>query len=715
MRLATRGMSGDCWLTGWDKGLHDGGQSSSGGRSLTGKVGAVASLATTCGVNVLALQETMLASDSERATSAAFKAAGWEFHRGPQGASASGAVAAGVAFITDVPSQVVDIPEELEFGGRVMAIKVARAAQRPLLAMCVYMPARDRVQGNSVAAEVVQWARNTGEEFVLLGDWNRPEDTYPLAGYLAKGTVWTMDGGQLRRDGTFRRAGKLTTHIDYGLASPGLLVDGRTQHLGVADHDLVTYQLRAFPEEDSRRWQPQRRLVAAEPADWDTIWTHFAADFDEAVINSDLDQAWQLLSQAAEDAMADQEGRPARPRALPGRPVVQERHQTRTKELQTLLERRLRRVARRASEATKNGNERLREKLTRDLISLAAVLPDLPQVVGYDNIANYLNGKADEEAQRARAARIRRWKHDIQEDVGAMAKWITSRATNAACDVSQLGECPSKGAAAERLTASLDKLWGEASDFNTARLSSFLDTMGPATQAAECEVHFDGHLLRRHARKAKHKAGGLDGWSGELVAALPLDFFNHLAKIWTAIVKGGKLPLGWKQIRVAGIPKPDGGLRPLALTQMAWRLGASEVLAQLRPWFSSWMPECLHGGLPGRSVDAIHEQLGGLLEQRAAKRTFCWLQSRCEKVLRPRFPAGSDRNSPVVGSSNMAGDTPCGLLHGAGKMGGSCWRFCPQTGGGRGFTASRMSLLPSSVEFHDGDLVPVRPVPGASH
>ena len=372
-------------------------------RSLMGKVGAVASLATTCGVNVLALQETMLASDSERATSAAFKAAGWEFHRGPQGASASGAVAAGVAFITDVPSQVVDIPEELEFGGRVMAIKVARVAQRPLLAMCVYMPARDRVQGNSVAAEVVQWARNTGEEFVLLGDWNRPEDTYPLAGYLAKGTVWTMDGEQLRRDGTFRRAGKLTTHSDYGLASPRLLVDGRTQHLGVADHDLVTYQLRAFPEEDSRRWQPQRRLVAAEPADWDTIWTHFAADFDEAVINSDLDQAWQLLSQAAEDAMADQEGRPPRPRALPGRPVAQERHQTRTKELQTLLERRLRRVARRASEATKNGNERLREKLTRDLISLAAILPHLPQVVGYDNIANYLNGKADEEAQRGHA------------------------------------------------------------------------------------------------------------------------------------------------------------------------------------------------------------------------------------------------------------------------------------------------------------------------
>ena len=37
-----------------------------------------------------------------------------------------------------------------------------------------------------------------GEEFVLLGDWNRTEDSYPLAGLLARGAVWTMDGEQLQ-------------------------------------------------------------------------------------------------------------------------------------------------------------------------------------------------------------------------------------------------------------------------------------------------------------------------------------------------------------------------------------------------------------------------------------------------------------------------------------------------------------------------------------
>ena len=105
-------------------------------QSLSGKVGATAALATAVGVNVLAMQETMIGQDSFRS-------------------DARGATTAGVAFITDVPAQLMEIPEAMEFGGRVAAIKVARRQQRPLVVMSVYLP-------------VVQWARGTGEDFVLL-------------------------------------------------------------------------------------------------------------------------------------------------------------------------------------------------------------------------------------------------------------------------------------------------------------------------------------------------------------------------------------------------------------------------------------------------------------------------------------------------------------------------------------------------------------------
>ena len=39
---------------------------------------------------------------------------------------------------------------------------------------------------------------------------------------------------------------------------------------------------------------------------------------------------------------------------------------------------------------------------------------------------------------------------DIQEDVSAMAKWITAQDTTVANSPQQLGECPSQGAAARR-------------------------------------------------------------------------------------------------------------------------------------------------------------------------------------------------------------------------------------------------------------------------
>ena len=121
-------------------------------------------------------------------------------------------------------------------------------------------------------------------------------------------------------------------------------------------------------------------------------------------------------------------------------------------------------------------------------------------------------------------------------------------------------------------------------------------------------------------------------------ASTPLGFLQPLGEDLDGHRQRRQAPSRMEANPGSGHPKPDGGLRPLALTQMAWRLGASEALAQLRPWFSSWTPECLHGGLPGRSVDAIHEQLGGLLEQRAAKRTFVG----CKADVRKCF----DRVSP---------------------------------------------------------------------
>ena len=160
-------------------------------------------------------------------------------------------------------------------------------------------------------------------------------------------------------------------------------------------------------------------------------------------------------------------------------------------------------------------------------------------------------------------ARVRRWKSDIQDDVGAMAKWVTTKEEEDRCSVQQLGDCPSKGEVAKRLTATLGRLWGEAANPDLAGLVVAVEGDRPAHGLRPV---LDGRQLRRRALRAKLKAGGLDGWSGALFARLPQAFFDRLAQVWHLVLAGRGFPESWRQIRVVAIPKPDGGSRPLALT-----------------------------------------------------------------------------------------------------------------------------------------------------
>ena len=353
-----------------------------------------------------------------------------------------------------------------------------------------------------------------------------------------------------------------------------------------------------------------------------------------------MTRVWQTLSHAAEEAMADPAGRPAKPRAEPGRPMVQERHHTRCRDAQTLLERRLRRVARRAAEAVRGCPARLRAKLDRDIAGFGGDFPEVLNMRSYEDLAFYLNEQAEQEAQRSRAIRIRQWKDGIQDDVKAMARWITAQEGVDTSSPQQLQESPSKGAAAQRLTSSLGSLWSEAENVDMTFLETFLGDLGPDRLRSDCGFALDGHLLMRRARRAKDKAGGLDGWSGALFAKLPLAFFERLSQVWQLVLQGCGVPEGWRQIRVVAIPKPDGGLRPLALTQLAWRVGSSELLSQLTAWFGRWMPPELCGRLPGRSADTIHEDLGTFVQRRSTSRTFVG----CKADVRKCF----DRVSPRV-------------------------------------------------------------------
>ena len=65
----------------------------------------------------------------------------------------------------------------------------------------------------------------------------------------------------------------------------------------------------------------------------------------------------------------------------------------------------------------------------------------------------------------------------------------------------------------------------------------------------------------------------------------------------------------WMQIRVALLPKPDGGLRPISVASAAYRACMTCLLRECRPWFMSWADEELVGGVPGRDMSLSHDSL----------------------------------------------------------------------------------------------------------
>eukprot|EP00969_Alexandrium_andersonii_P115442 5104934-Alexandrium_andersonii.AAC.1 len=112
----------------------------------------------------------------------------------------------------------------------------------------------------------------------------------------------------------------------------------------------------------------------------------------------------------------------------------------------------------------------------------------------------------------------------------------------------------------------------------------------------------DGARLRRLAKKATGKAAGLDSWTADHWAALGVGFYRELARLWSTVLQVGRVPQQWQEVRICGIPKEDGGERPLGIAGLAWRLCMPEAMQQLLPWLGAWAGEELAGGLPGRST-----------------------------------------------------------------------------------------------------------------
>ena len=578
-------------------------------RSLTGKMGAVMALAATTGVNLLCLQEARLTAEGAHAMRQGFRAKGWKLLHGPLALDGRG----GVAVVTDWPVELLDIPLEGFPASRFLALKAHRPQQRPLLVVNGYLPANDDCLNQHLTQQLITWAASTGEDFILLADWNREARQQPLCHYLSCGLVYAMDNDALfPRQGTHRlESGAYTRRVlDYGVASPGLAVSNRQQILGPADHDLVHYDIGLHSGRRGWRWQPQRHLLTEPVAEWERHWSPTAdACFHQDLAEGNTEAAWRALSAAAEEALAAP-GTQARPRGEPGKPVWAEAHVGHTPRIQTLRERKLRRAARRLSEVLyHNATEASTRRLQHYLEHLLQAYPDLRDLADLrgEGLLQALQEKASMEEQRANLARLHKWKEDVKTDLPRLARWIKASSAPVPTAWSAFELDPAPAAKLQRAEEEWRQLWCSRRPSGDALRSKLLET--PLRRVEAPLMELSGEELRRRARAAGRKAAGCDGWAGRHWKSLPEAFYDRLAAVWRAVLRGAPLPAAWTQVRVCLIPKPDGGERPLAIAALAWRLGASALVQKLAPWIGQVMPQEIYGGMPGRGIDDIHALL----------------------------------------------------------------------------------------------------------
>ena len=90
------------------------------------------------------------------------------------------------------------------------------------------------------------------------------------------------------------------------------------------------------------------------------------------------------------------------------------------------------------------------------------------------------------------------------------------------------------------------------------------------------------------------------------------------------------------EVRTVGIPKPDGGERPISLAQLLWRIANTCLVAKLVSWVDQWAPDELAGGLKGRWPEEIHAALEA--EIQSAHRMGSMF-SACKEDVRRAFPS----------------------------------------------------------------------------
>ncbi|CAE7549074.1 pol, partial [Symbiodinium necroappetens] len=449
---------------------------------------------------------------------------------------------------------------------------------------------------SSLLSDVFEFLASTGEE--CIGFWRLADETV-LGDHAFPPT---------RRDCHGLPTGRC---VDFALSTSGIPALARFQHRGPSDHDLVSYDFEWARDNRLLLSAPPRLALCStlEPVSeeaWSDAWGPHASSFTAALHGNDVNKAWCLLSDAAETLLVD----PSRPgcatarRSMVAEPRPPPPTSTKSSTVQSHKERRLRHLARRAAELQRHpeGPDAavLHTKLSSDAAALGLCFTEDVGRLATEALA----AAAALETASVRE-RIANWKQTIQSDHRRMRVWVQRTPAPAPAPLSHGPVHPADVVEAEYNKWSAQ--WTGSAAHTPEETWRWCLALGAPSESWMPEALLpSAAVLLAAVRASARRAAGIDGWSPAYLAKLPLGFFESLVALWTACLRTAALPEAWCQVRVALIPKPDGGLRPLAIASAVWRALATVVVRNLRTWTLTWAPPSLLGSLPGRSCADLH-------------------------------------------------------------------------------------------------------------
>ena len=88
---------------------------------------------------------------------------------------------------------------------------------------------------------------------------------------------------------------------------------------------------------------------------------------------------------------------------------------------------------------------------------------------------------------------------------------------------------------------------------------------------------FEASALRAATATMRIRGPGPDCWSADLLLYMPQRWWQHVAKLWSAVMATQKIPQIWLAGRTCLVPKPNGKSRPITILPIIWRAGAKLV------------------------------------------------------------------------------------------------------------------------------------------